>query len=119
MESLVAMITAIKLQMRGVVVSWSNAGQPQGLTVPREEDVLDTAVLAAHVKFGERVRTALYTLLEKMKTVCSVYHKDFRQLTEWHEIDTGDNLSGIENLVTTEPSYKVLSNAGKGSSAMK
>lgn len=77
------------------------------------EDILNTVVPAEHLEHCEKVKTTFATLSNSMKAVCSVYHTDFRQLTECHEIKTGESLLGYVDLVLTNPPCNIRSSAGK------
>lgn len=69
MESLVAKTTAIKKQVPAAAGSSSKAVQSLPPTVPKENDVLHTAVPPAHLKLSENVRNALFTLSDAKKAV--------------------------------------------------
>lgn len=91
-----------------VATGWSSKQiLPLPPTVANENDVLDIAVPAALVEISEYSRTAFSTLSDVMKAVCSIYDKGFKQLTESYEMEAGDSLFGIVDLLLSEPSYNV------------
>lgn len=104
---------AVKRKVPSLACSSSKAVQPSPPTVPKEEDVLYTAVPAAHVELIENRSTVSPTLSDEMKDVWHVYAVDFRQLTESLEMETGDSRPGNVDLVLTDPLYIVQSRAGK------
>lgn len=50
----------------------SKAVDPLPITVPKEEDILDIVVPAAHVELSEKARTAFATLSDTIKAIYSV-----------------------------------------------
>lgn len=113
----VADLTAISLetkrQVTAAACSSLKASKAPPLTMPKEEDVLETAVPGAHMNLIENVRTAFSARSVAMKTICNIEVKAFQRMTESHEMETSDSLFGNVDLVLTDSSYNVLSEAVK------
>lgn len=77
MVNLLEIIMEIKLQVPVASGLSSKAVQPLPSTVPKKEDVLDTAVPASHTELNENARTEFTTLFDAVMDVCSVCDTDF------------------------------------------
>lgn len=64
-------------------------------------------VSAAHIWLSEITRGAFATLSDAFKSICCVNDTEFRQLTDSHDMETGDSLFGNVDLVLTGFLYNV------------
>lgn len=56
---------------------------------------------------SEEGKTAMSKLIKDMASVCSIYDADFSNLTEEHELGTGGDVKGREDLVLAHSLYNV------------
>lgn len=75
-----------------------------------------TAASAAQRELWESANTSFLMLLDAIKAVEIVYETRFRQLTNLHEIVTGDNHFEKLDHVLSNPLYNALSKALNASS---
>lgn len=74
---------------------------------------MDSAVPSAHVELSGNTRTAFSILSDAMKAECSENDTYFLQLTEFHEMETGESLLGNVDVVLTDPPFNLQSKTGK------
>lgn len=73
-----------------------------------------TATSVSPVEISENAKTKHAAFSDEMNALCYVYNTDSRQLTESHEMGTGDYLLGNEGLLLADPPYTGQQRAIKG-----